>query len=145
MWQTVVQSVLKVFKAEKFDTVVAEDRRRMERIRILLTIVCQSVEHEDPFRIMTDNMNVSGVKFISPVKLVPGEVLILKVLLHSHFPNLSCNGRVVWCDKKVVTGKTMFEGGIEFIGLNSDDQTYLKTFIDRYRVDELAARKSYIA
>lgn len=145
MWQTVVQSVLKVFKAEKFETVVTEDRRRMERIRILLTIVCQSVEHDDPFRIMTENMNISGVKFISPVKLVPGEVLILKVLLHSSFPNLTCNGRVAWCDRKVVTGKTLYEGGLEFVGLNSDDQTYLQKFIDRYKVDELACRKSYIA
>jgi len=134
-----------MFKTEKVTPPPAvDDRRRMDRIKMLLTIVCQSVTHEEPFRIMTENINVLGIKFISPVGLRPGEILIMKILLHSNFPNINCNGRIAWCNKKMVNGKELYEGGLEFINLPSTDQSYLQKYIDRHKIDELVKNKSYL-
>lgn len=142
MWQTVVQTVLKPFRSKKPPVVRAEDRRKLERIRILLTIVCQTADHPDPFRILTENMNVLGVKFVSPSQLLTGEVVNMNILLHSSFSNLICNGRVVWSERKLINGKAMFEGGIEFIALNRQDEQYLQKFIDRYRTDDMTFPES---
>jgi c-di-GMP-binding flagellar brake protein YcgR len=144
MWQAVLQSVFKRFRSEKTAPPPADDRRRMDRIRMLLTIVCQSVENEEPFRIMTENINILGIKFISPVSLRSGEILVMNILLHSNFPNINCNGRVAWCNKKMSNGKELYEGGLEFIGISATDQNYLQKYIDRNKVDDLANKKSYL-
>ncbi len=112
------------------------ERRRMDRIRMLLTINCQSSEQPDPIRIMTENINVTGIKFISSTQLFFGEILNMNILLHSHFPNITVKGRVVWCNRKSVYGKTCYEGGVEFLTLSNEDRIYLQKFIDKYRFDE---------
>jgi c-di-GMP-binding flagellar brake protein YcgR len=115
---------------------IPDDRRKMARIRMLLTINCQSYEHEEPFRIMTENINILGIKYISAVKLYVGEVVDMKILLHSNFPHISLKGRVVWCEKKNMYGKTCYEGGIEFTAINEEDRKYLDKFIEKYKVDD---------
>ena len=132
MWQ-----LLKKFaKANSQAVDTADERRRMERIRMLLTVNCQSYEHEEPFRIMTENINIMGIKFISAVKLYIGEVIDMKILLHSNFPHIALKGRVVWCEKKNMYGKVCYEGGVEFVTINEEDKRYLNRFIEKYKVDD---------
>jgi hypothetical protein len=136
MWQ-ILKKVDKSPAAPGEKSPSVDDRRRLERIRMLLTINCQSHEHVEPFRIMTENVNTNGIKFVTSVKLYSGEVIAMKILLHSHFPNINVRGRVVWCDKKFMYGKSCYEGGIEFINMSEADGKYLQKFIDKHRVDDL--------
>jgi c-di-GMP-binding flagellar brake protein YcgR len=132
MWQILKRNL----KNKDEDQVSTGERRRMDRIRMLLTINCQSSEQPDPIRIMTENINVTGIKFISSTQLFFGEILNMNILLHSHFPNITVKGRVVWCNRKSVYGKTCYEGGVEFLTLSNEDRIYLQKFIDKYRFDE---------
>ncbi|MDQ7823979.1 MAG: PilZ domain-containing protein [Candidatus Eremiobacteraeota bacterium] len=112
------------------------DRRKLKRIKMLLIVSCQSQEHQDPFQLMTENVNVHGIKFVSSKKLFAGEIIAMKVLLHSHFPTISAKGRVVWCDRKMMYGKSFYEGGIEIISMSDEDTRFFEKFIDKYRLDE---------
>jgi hypothetical protein len=138
MWQ-ILKRGEKHTETSAAKSAATDDRRRLERIRMLLTINCQSHDHNEPFRIMTENVNIQGIKYVTSTKLYPGEVIGMKILLHSHFPNINVKGRVAWCDKKFMYGKSCFEGGIEFINMSEADGKYLQKFIDKHRVDELDA------
>ena len=119
------------------------ERRRMERIRIVLTMMCQRQDgHDDEFRMITDNINLYGIKFLSPRKLRVEEILKLKILLVTCHRNIEVPGRVVWFAERMVNGQTCFEGGIEFIGLKKDDRVLLESFIERHRINDLYSRFS---
>ncbi|MDQ7825940.1 MAG: PilZ domain-containing protein [Candidatus Eremiobacteraeota bacterium] len=108
------------------------NKRNLRRIKMLLIVSCQSREHQDPFQIMTDNVNVHGIKFVSTKKLFASEIISMKILLRSHFPTISAKGRVVWCDSRMMRGKSLYEGGIEFISISDEDARFFEKFIDKF-------------
>lgn len=85
---------------------------------------------------MTENINTLGIKFISSIDLYVGEIIEMKILLHSNFPRICVNGRVVWCERKMLYGKSCYEGGIEFMALPDHEKKYLEKFIEKNRYDE---------
>lgn len=107
------------------------ERRRMARIDMILTINCSIPGEIDNFRIMTENVNVLGIKFKSPLELRNGQIIDMQILLKSNFPNLNVKGRVVWCNKITADGKPYYEGGIEFLPYDEEDKKFFQKFIDQ--------------
>lgn len=114
------------------------ERRRMERIRIVLTMMCyRRLEPDDEFRMISDNINLYGVKFLSPKRLCVEEIVNLRILLVTCHRNIEVQGRVVWFTDRMLNGQPCFEGGIEFVGMKKDDKTLLESFIERHRIIDL--------
>ena len=112
---------------------VAIERRHLHRIKMELTIVCHSKEHPESFRIVTENVNTSGIKFFSQTELTPGELLEMTLLLHIN--NIEVKGKVIWCERKVLNSRRGYAGGLQFLTLSDRDKKYLDTFIHTYSLD----------
>ena len=112
------------------------DRRRMERIDMILTINCSVPGEIDALRIMTENVNALGGKFISPVELKKDQIIHMKILLKSHFPTLNIKGRIVWCKAIEKDGRPCFEGGIEFLPYSEEEMSFFQKFIDQRSTHE---------
>jgi hypothetical protein len=113
-------------------SVVVGERRRANRVKMFLTVMCRSKMHVMPFQIMTENMSAVGMKFISHIDLNIDEVLTMHITLQAPFPLLAVRGRVVWCQKKPGSEKPVFEGGVEFTKISEGDRKMLEWFLERY-------------
>jgi hypothetical protein len=112
-----------------------EDRRRMRRIDTVLVINCENVRKGKYYGIVTNNVNVLGVKFSSSVRIPVGEVLNMKIVLFFHLPRIITRGRVVWCHRKPSEGPFQYEGGIEFVNMQDEDRIRLQRFIDKHWIN----------
>lgn len=120
-------------KKKKHDSVPSpENRRKLERIRNILTILCRKEGENEDFRIYTDNVSMGGVKFITQEHLDVGNEMRMIILLHSIHTQITARGAVTWINS---LGKQQFEGGIEFISMEAEDQKRFNDFIMRYRMD----------
>ena len=121
-----------------------KERRRMYRIRVLLRIHCHSIEIEKPFQIHTENISTGGMKFISRTRLNSGDIVIMRMKLHRPFPDITLDGRVVWCRELELQGEPpidkCYEGGIEFIVRDCREIKYLEKFIDKFWICEFETR-----
>lgn len=118
-------------KEEQPEVKSGEERRRMERIDMILTINCSIPGEMDHFRIMTENVNVLGVKFTSAIELKSGQIIDMQILLKSHFPTIKVKGKVVWCARRETEGKPGFEGGIEFMPYDEEEKKFFQKFISQ--------------
>jgi len=113
------------------------ERRRMARINLLLTISCTADGKGGSFQIMTENVNILGIKFFSLVPLKKDQILSMQLLLQQNSAPLNAKGRVVWCAEIDKGGKKFFEGGIEFLPLCKADSDFFQKFIDTHTVSEM--------
>ncbi|MDQ7823525.1 MAG: PilZ domain-containing protein [Candidatus Eremiobacteraeota bacterium] len=113
-----------------------EDRRRLARIDMILTVNCHLPGEQELFRISTENVNVLGIKFVSPVELKELQDLDMKILLQSNFPTINVKGRVVWVIKKATDKKTIYIGGIEFFPYDEEEKKFFQKFIDKHVTGE---------
>lgn len=123
-------------RQEDESLIVMRNRRKMYRLRVTLRISCWWAAHKEPVKILSENINILGLKFNSKISMPVGDVITMKILLHSPFPNITLEGRCVWCRKLTLYGETPidagFEGGIEFLARESRALNYLGKFIDKY-------------
>jgi hypothetical protein len=113
-------------------SVVIAERRRHHRVKMFLGIICTSKIHKEPFQMMTENMSVSGMKFVSHIDMGIDEVVTMDVALPSPFPALRVKGHVVWCQRRQASEKPVFEGGVEFTKIGDGDRKMLEWFLERY-------------
>lgn len=133
MWQVPVQTLLKKVNFRKRLPQLAEDRRRYERVRMVLMVICQNAESNDQFVLVTENMSIWGMKFVSLLELRPGETIDVNIPVNSNYRNIAAHGRVVWCEKRTSKGKKYYEGGIEFLTMDPADRNYLEKVIHSCR------------
>lgn len=119
--------------AGKNPSLPGSDRRRMERIRRVVTIACRSVTEESEFTIVTDNINMQGARFTASRKLSEGEILSLKLMLSTGQRNIEARGQIVWLREREANGTRFYEGGIEFIDLTKRDRKNLQIVLYRQR------------
>jgi hypothetical protein len=131
MWQEIMEFISG--KKQGKGTIGAE-RRKMHRISIILTINCRLAGKADSFRILTENMNILGLKFITSYQLEAGQSLKMSVLLYSHVPAIEAVGKVVWSEKKVKNGLPLFEGGIKFTSIGNDNARFLDRYLNKYSI-----------
>ena len=73
------------------------ERRRTARINLLLTINCTLEGKSSTFQIMTENVNILGIKFVSLMALKKDQILVMQLLLQRNSAPINVKGRVVWC------------------------------------------------
>ncbi|GEM_PF-942764 len=113
------------------------ERRRIARINMLLTINCTSEGRNDHFQIMTENVNILGIKFVSLIALKKDQILAMQLLLKPNSAPVKVKGRVVWCAEMEKNTKKFYEGGIEFFPLIKSDSDFFQKFIDTHTIAEL--------
>ncbi|MFH0803236.1 MAG: PilZ domain-containing protein [bacterium] len=106
------------------------ERRKFERIRNILTILGKRDEDFETFKLFTDNVSEGGIRAVTQVKVMPGEILQLIILLHSIHTSINARGKIAWVNP---LGRQQFETGIEFIDLDATNHRKLKEYIERYR------------
>lgn len=106
------------------------ERRKFERIRNILTILAKRDKDFENFKLFTDNVSEGGFKAVTQVKVAPGEILELIILLHSIHTSINARGKVAWVNP---LGRQQFETGIEFMDLEAADHRKFKEYIERYR------------
>lgn len=110
------------------------ERRRMHRIRILLSVSCQVNKFSEPFLMVTHDINTLGIRFVSSNKLIKGQNVKLNILLQSNYPSVFAIGRVEWCREYMKNGKPVYEGGIEFTLITDENRLFLDSFIKRFSI-----------
>ncbi|MDQ7823046.1 MAG: PilZ domain-containing protein [Candidatus Eremiobacteraeota bacterium] len=133
MWQSVKESIRQLYTAMNRPIVFPAEKRRLARVALTLTVMALRSVRNESLTLTTENINVYGIKFFSPVALAPGETLDMTILLQTSHRNITTKGEVRWCQEAVINGKRLFEGGIEFQQLNKYDNVLLKGFIERYK------------
>jgi hypothetical protein len=118
----------------KESEIPGSERRRMARINLILTIHCTLEGHSEQFQIMTENVNVLGIKFISMQQLERDSILNLRILLQSQSSPLLAKGKVAWCKEMHGNGRKFYEGGLEFLPLPDEDRIFFQKFIDMHVV-----------
>jgi hypothetical protein len=104
----------------------------MRRIDTVLTVYCQHIKKRKSFEIITSDLNILGIRFLSPLKLHFDDVLEMKIHLSPNHPPVLARGRVVWIEKKSLFGHYRYEGGIEFLSIDERDRSRFQKFIDRH-------------
>ncbi|MHC9538586.1 MAG: PilZ domain-containing protein [Vulcanimicrobiota bacterium] len=113
------------------------ERRRTARINLLLTINCTLEGKSSTFQIMTENVNILGIKFVSLMALKKDQILVMQLLLQRNSAPINVKGRVVWCAEMEKNAKKFYEGGIEFSPLSKSDSDFFQKFIDTHTVAEM--------
>lgn len=122
-------------KTEKETTGPAEyipiERRKFERIRNILTILCAKTEKPIKFTIYTENISEGGIKGITQEpSLEKDEILELIILLHSIHTRFNAMGRVAWVNK--ISGQ-QYDVGIEFTKIEESDREKFKNYMLRFK------------
>jgi hypothetical protein len=129
MWQTITESIARQHEARKRTVLLEKERRRMERLRKVVTIACRNVERNEEFTVVTENINILGVKFTTSKKPVEGDVLSLRLLLFPGMKNVEALGRIVWCREREINNLSFYEGGMEFAGMTKENRRLLENFL----------------
>lgn len=129
MWQTITESIARQHDERKRAAVLEKERRRMERLRKVVTIACRNVERNEEFTIVTENINILGVKFTTSKKPWEGDVLALRLLLFPGMNNVEALGRIVWCREREIRNLKFYEGGVEFVGMTKENRSLLENFL----------------
>lgn len=81
----------------------------------------------------TENIGKGGVCVILNQELVKLSRVRFHLVLDEKESPLECEGRVVWAvrSKNPASGKVTFDTGIEFIDLNTEQQSALERFLER--------------
>jgi hypothetical protein len=109
----------------------SRDARRYERIRMVLSVMCRR-EGQEAVNVFTDNVSVTGIKFISQKALSEGDTATLHILLHPIGETLRARGRVVWIK---ALGKQQFEGGLEITEMETGARMRWADFISQNRAE----------
>ncbi len=131
-WGRCMHKVKRLLIAEPRESPAAIDRRNSRRFKMFLPVHCQGNGFKEPFEMKTENINTSGLKYITHTRLSMDEIVTMRIVLHAPFPTLEIKGRVVWCEEKLNGFLHHYEGGIEFIQMSGSDFSMLECFINWY-------------
>lgn len=120
---------------------MTEERRRFVRLPCAIELDYTIVKKRQTVPINTDTRNVSlgGASFMSFDRLTPGDTLAVKLTLPGVEKPLAVRARVIWCSPKKMRGlesDEVFDTGIEFIEIRSEDRERLNLFILNSTVPE---------
>jgi hypothetical protein len=136
MWNSILEELKKrLVRPQKLEDIPGSERRRVARINMILTLQCTVEGSSEHFRVMTENVNVLGVKYISLNALKKEQNLAIQILVPQSSAPLNLRGRVVWCQEMKKNDRTFYEGGIEFFPLEDDDREFFQRFIDQHTLE----------
>jgi len=107
------------------------DRRRALRIKFPFTIHLYPTG-KSPISAYTEDLGAGGVKVTVHQELKISSIVELEVYVKLR--PIVCKGKVVWINKReseFLEGETFFDVGIEFQGLNSDEEEAITERLDR--------------
>jgi c-di-GMP-binding flagellar brake protein YcgR len=113
---------------------MTEDRRRFARLSCAVEVEYMVVKNRQTVPLNTDTRNVSlgGMSFMSFDRLIPGDVLKMKLILPGVEQALAIRARVIWCAPTRMGGTEqpeIFDTGIEFTDLSPEAKDILNRFI----------------
>lgn len=112
------------------------ERRRLERLSVIMLIMAQRAPWDDTFKMMTKNINQAGCKFLTAEPLQPGDHLHLQMLLHQFHSSVATEGHILWVQPCEYQGRMVYEGGLEFMNLRDTDLERLRRFLHKYKVPD---------
>jgi len=108
------------------------ERRKFNRIKNILTVICKRQNSSEDFKIFTDNISEGGIRGVTQEPVSKDEIIYMNILLHSIHTCVSAVGRIVWVN---YLGKQQFDLGVEFTKIEENDRLKFKEYIDRFRMN----------
>lgn len=110
----------------------AVERRKLQRISMLLTVNCRTRGERESVLLLTENISARGMRFVSEQELEEGRELDLQFLLYSNLPPVQARGYVVWCQQQEKNGRTLATGGVSFSCIDENHAAFLQRYIDKH-------------
>ncbi|MBI2264220.1 MAG: PilZ domain-containing protein [Armatimonadetes bacterium] len=106
------------------------ERRQFYRLPTQIQVTCITAGQE--FQLLCRDLSAGGLRYLARGAFSNQTLLTVVLNLGKGIPPMRVQGRVVWT-KQPQPG--VFEGGIEFLGVNDKDRDIIVKFVNDYLLD----------
>ena len=109
------------------------NKRKFPRYAIAIELNVALDERVTYVAVQTENIGVGGLCFLFDRYIDPFRLISLRMPLEDGRVPIECNARVTWVVEKhaIDNSPTQFDIGVEFLGLNREDQLRITNLIDK--------------
>lgn len=109
------------------------NKRKFPRVNINCEVTIKPDSESAPLKAVTENLGLGGICVLLDHSVERFSKCRVKLDLDEKFPKIECEGKAIWSvPTQDVKSKKRFDIGIEFMGLEPEQQERIRVFLENH-------------